>query len=355
MAAARKVLFVDRDGTLIEEPADYQVDAIDKVRLLPHVIRALQMLQADGYELVMVTNQDGLGTESFPIADFEKPHQFVIDLFASQGITFSETFICPHLPEAGCHCRKPAAGLVSAYLTATSIDAKRSAMVGDRQSDIEFANNLGIRGFLLDATCDWAQIADSLCGAPRTAAVQRGTNETSISVELNLDATRPASIDTGLGFFDHMLDQIAQHAGIALTIKCEGDLHIDEHHTVEDVALTLGSAIAEALGNKRGIGRYGFTLPMDESLATVAVDLSGRPAVQFVGSFPRDAVGGMSIEMVRHFFASLAQAIGAAIHITVSGDNTHHMVEACFKSTGRALRLAFERRGRDLPSTKGML
>ncbi len=356
---AEKVLFVDRDGTLIEEPDDFQVDAIDKVRLVPGVMPAMLELKAHGYRFVMVTNQDGLGTESFPQADFEAPHALVMHLFESQGIGFDEVFVCPHLPTDSCECRKPRTGLLTRYLAATDIDLGASAVVGDRLTDMELAERIGVRGLLVNCDAEnvltWPQIVDRLCHAERTGEVVRNTNETRISVFVNLDSTHDTSISTGIGFFDHMLEQISKHGGFGLRLRCEGDLEVDEHHTVEDVAISLGKALRQALGNKYGIGRYGFLLPMDESEAKVALDLSGRGAFVFKGSFPRDNVGELSTEMVGHFFRSLAESIGAALHIEVTGENTHHMVEACFKSVGRAIRPAFRREGSELPSTKGAL
>ena len=356
---AKKILFVDRDGTLIEEPHDFQVDALDKVRLVPDVVPAMLKLQAHGYRFVMVTNQDGLGTESFPQADFEAPHALVMHLFESQGVVFDEVFICPHLPADSCECRKPRAGLLTRYLAANDIDLGASAVVGDRLTDMELAEGIGVRGLLVNCDAEgvltWPQIVDRLCHAERTGEVVRNTNETRIRVLANLDSTNDTSIATGIGFFDHMLEQVARHGGFGLQIECEGDLEVDEHHTVEDVAISLGTALRRALGDKVGIGRYGFLLPMDESEARVALDLSGRAAFAFKGSFPRDRVGGLPTEMVEHFFRSLAESIGAALHIEVTGENTHHMVEACFKSVGRAMRPAFMRAGSELPSTKGAL
>ena len=354
-----KILFVDRDGTLIEEPEDFQVDALNKVRLVPDVVPALLELRAHGYRFVMVTNQDGLGTDSFPQADFDSPHALVPHLFESQGIVFDEVFICPHLPADSCACRKPRTGLLTRYLAANDIDLAASAVIGDRQTDMELAERIGVRGMLVN--CDdeevltWPQIVDQLCHAERTGKVERNTNETRIRVAVNLDSTNDTSISTGIGFFDHMLEQIAKHGGFGLQVRCEGDLEVDEHHTVEDVAISLGTALRQALGNKYGIGRYGFLLPMDESEARVALDLSGRAAFEFKGDFPRDNVGELSTEMVEHFFRSLAESVGAALHIEVTGRNTHHMVEACFKSVGRALRQALQREGSELPSTKGAL
>lgn len=356
---AEKVLFIDRDGTLIVEPGDFQVDSPAKVRLVEDVIPSLLTLRDHGYRFVMVSNQDGLGTDAFPQDDFDKAHGLAMSLFETQGIRFDEVFVCPHLPEDNCECRKPRAGLLTGYLAANTIDRSASAVVGDRETDMELAARIGIAGIPvncdLDGALTWPQIADQLCFCGRRAEIDRDTNETRIRVALDLDSTRATAIDTGIGFFDHMLEQIAGHGGFGLRLTCEGDLDVDEHHTVEDVAICLGSAMREALGNKYGIGRYGFLLPMDESQAKVALDLSGRAAFAFTGEFPRDKVGALSTEMVVHFFRSLAGSLGAALHIEVSGENTHHMVEACFKSVGRALRQAIRRDGTGLPSTKGAL
>ena len=356
---AAKVLFIDRDGTLIEEPDDCQVDAIEKVRLVSDVIPALLELAAHGYRFIIVSNQDGLGTASFPQPKFDVCHEHVLGLFASQGIEFDEVFICPHLAEDGCDCRKPRTGLLTKYLAATDINLAMSAVVGDRATDLELAERLGVRGFLVNAVgaaaTSWPAIAVLLCHSERTATVSRNTNETSISVAVNLDCPDPVNVDTGIQFYDHMLEQIAKHGGFSLDMRCTGDLAVDEHHTVEDTAICLGASLRQALDNKLGIERYGFLLPMDESEARVVVDLSGRGAFKFSANFPRDNVGQMSTEMVEHFFRSLAESLGAALHIEVKGENTHHMVEACFKSVGRALRQAISRSGSELPSTKGTL
>ncbi|MDX1498969.1 MAG: bifunctional histidinol-phosphatase/imidazoleglycerol-phosphate dehydratase HisB [Woeseiaceae bacterium] len=357
---AISVLFLDRDGTLIEEPADQQVDALEKVRLVPDVIPALRELRDHGYRFVMVSNQDGLGTDAFPEAEFRACQDHVLALFASQSIDFDEIFICPHLPEAGCECRKPRAGLLTSYLARTDVDLARSAVIGDRPTDLELAERVGVRGFLLDGSGaherSWPGIVDALCRAARSATVERSTKETAIRLTVNLDSPAPVAVHTGIGFFDHMLEQIAKHGGFGLSVDCRGDLEVDEHHTVEDVAICLGTALRDALGAKRGIGRYGFVLPMDESEAAVSLDLSGRARFVFEGAFPRDSVGELSTEMVEHFFRSLADTLLAALHIRVRGENTHHMVEACFKAVGRALRQAVARDGSGaLPTTKGLL
>jgi imidazoleglycerol-phosphate dehydratase/histidinol-phosphatase len=354
-----KILFVDRDGTLIHEPEDYQVDALEKIRLVDDVIPSLLECMAHGYRLVMVSNQDGLGTKAFPQDRFDLCQQQILAMFESQGVRFDEIFICPHMPNDGCDCRKPRAGLLTQYLAEMDLDLKASAVIGDRETDLQLAEKIGVRGILVNseggASQTWHEIVTLLCHSDREAVVRRKTNETAITVQVNLDAVAPIAINSGIGFYDHMLEQIAKHGGFSLSLRCDGDLQIDEHHTVEDTAICLGEALKQALGNKRGIGRYGFLLPMDESEAKVALDLSGRGNFVFNAAFPRDTVGELSTEMVEHFFRSLAESLGAALHIDVSGENTHHMVEACFKSVGRALRQAIRMEGNEMPSTKGML
>ncbi len=358
MSGAR-IVFVDRDGTLCEEPPDEKVDSLDKVRLLPGVIPALLALRRAGFALVMVTNQDGLGTESLPTERFEAAHRFILELLASQGIEFAAVFICPHYADDGCGCRKPNVGMVRDYLFANPLDAARCFMIGDRDTDLQFAANLGIQGLRVRAhgAADetWPNLAERILGGARRAHVLRKTKETEVVIDLDLAREEGTAVDTGLGFFDHMLEQIAKHGGFSLNLTCRGDLHIDEHHTVEDCALALGSALREALGDKRGIARYGFLLAMDEAEAQVALDLSGRPYFAWDGRFNRERVGELPTELVPHFFRSLAESLGAALHLRVSGENTHHMVEACFKGVGRSLRQAIKIEGGELPSTKGIL
>jgi imidazoleglycerol-phosphate dehydratase/histidinol-phosphatase len=352
---AAKVLFVDRDGTLIEEPADNQVDSVEKVRLVPGVIPALLELKSSGYEFVIVSNQDGLDTDAFRREDFEPARKHMLALFNSQGIDFAEEFYCPHLDTDACECRKPRAGLLTTYLATTQLDLTASAVVGDRDTDLQLADNLGLKGFKIGDGVSWADIAHSLGAQPRQARVDRRTNETSIRAEVDLDSTQAPNISTGIGFFDHMLEQLGKHGGIAINVTCEGDLQVDEHHTVEDVALTLGDALRSALGDKRGIGRYGFVLPMDEAEAQVSLDLGGRPYLVFEADFGRDRVGELPTELVEHFFRSLSETLKAAIHVRVRGDNAHHMIESAFKGFARCLRQACAREGSDLPSTKGIL
>ncbi len=388
MTGAR-IIFVDRDGTLVEEPPDEQVDSLEKIRLLPGVIPALLDLKRAGFLFVMVTNQDGLGTPSLPTEKFDIAQRFIVMLFASQGIEFDAVFVCPHFKRENCACRKPCTGLVDDYLRTHPLDKSRSYMIGDRDTDLEFAANLGIEGLRglapgagapgtgtrapgnevpgtgapgtgapgTGETTEhtWPAIAQRILGAARRAQVRRTTKETDIEIEVDLSREGPTKVSTGLGFFDHMLEQIARHGGFALSLACRGDLHIDEHHTIEDCALALGSALRQALGEKRGIARYGFLLAMDEAEAQVALDISGRPYFVWEGRFNRERVGEVPTELVPHFFRSLAETLGAALHISVRGENTHHMVEACFKGVGRSLRQAIRLEGNELPSTKGIL
>lgn len=357
----RRVLFIDRDGTLIREPEDKQIDSLTKLALMPHVIPALLELGQAGFRLVMISNQDGLGTESFPREDFEAPHNAMLELFTSQGVLFDDIHICPHFDEDRCECRKPRLGLVKDYLRDRTVDLERSHVIGDRDSDMELARRMGVGAVQITSPefPDWRAIAQALIRAPRRASVRRQTRETTIDIAVDLDgpgsAEAAGTIATGIGFFDHMLEQLAKHSGIAMTIAVQGDLHIDEHHTVEDTALALGQALRQALGDKIGIARYGFVLPMDEAQARVAIDLSARPYLVFEGAFGRETVGGLPTELVPHFFRSLADSLGATLHVHVTGDNAHHMIEGIFKAVARSLGQAVARTGDGLPSTKGTL
>jgi imidazoleglycerol-phosphate dehydratase/histidinol-phosphatase len=356
---AKRILFIDRDGALLMAPSDRQIDSLLKIRLCAGVIPALGTLRDAGYTFVMVSNQEGLGTAMWPAPAFQEAQAFLLDLLSSQGVAFEAEFICPHLKNDDCACRMPRTGLLDDYLRANAIDLHNSYVIGENATTLAFARNLGVHGVRLRANQGpgetWAEIARRLATVQRIARVERRTKETQITVELNLDQESPIRVSTGLGFFDHMLEQIAKHGGFSLQLACTGDLHIDEHHTVEDCALALGQALKAALGDKRGVHRYGFLLPMDEALAQVAIDLSGRPYFVFDGRFGRDQVGQLPTELVPHFFRSLAEALGAAINLKVTGENTHHMIEACFKAVGRALRQAVRITDAELPSTKGLL
>lgn len=352
----RKFLFLDRDGCLIEEPADQQVDSYAKLALKPGVIGALRRCVESGYELVLVSNQDGLGTPNFAREAFEGPHRLLRQILASEGIGFHQELVDTSFPEDGLDTRKPGVGLVRHYLADDGWSRAASAMVGDRPTDMEFAANLGVRGFHIGRdSVDWAAIAHALCDAARIAETRRSTKETDIKVRVDLDSTAEPDVQTGIGFFDHMLEQFGKHGGFSLALTCRGDTGVDDHHSIEDCALALGTALRQALGDKRGIDRYGFCLPMDDALANAALDLSGRPWFHFEGRFPEPHVGDMATTMVPHFFRSLCQELGANLHLSVRGDNAHHMVEACFKVTARALRQAIARNGTSLPSTKGAL
>ena len=353
----RRVIFIDRDGTLIEEPEDEQVDSIEKLRFLPGVISALhQIARKTDYLLVLVTNQDGLGTPSFPEDTFWPVHNLVIRTLEGEGIYFHSQHIDRSFPEEGLPTRKPGVGMLTEYIEG-AYDLSQSYVIGDRETDAQLARALGAKSISLSPNMTWPKIAQIIIGGLRTSSVHRKTSETDIQIDLNLDGTGKADIDTGLGFFDHMLQQIAKHGLIDLCIHVKGDLYVDEHHTIEDTALCLGQAIGDALGDKCGIYRYGFSLPMDDNICRVSLDLGGRPWLQWDASFQREAIGQVPTEMFFHFFKSLSDAAKMNLAIYARGENEHHKIEAIFKAFSRALRMALVRDVEHmvLPSSKGVL
>lgn len=377
MNKLKKVIFLDRDGTLIREPAgDRQVDSLEKLEFMPGVFRNLYMLRHfTDYELVVVSNQDGLGTDAFPEETFRPPHEKFLTAFRNEGVEFDEILIDPSLPGNPSPGRKPATGMLLKYLEG-AYDLAASYVIGDRLTDMELAANLGARGILYGTgetedqlekkglssltvlvSDDWDRICRYVRASLRSSVVERVTSETRVRVELSLDGEGKTDVSTGLGFFDHMLEQLGRHGGIDLVVETSGDLHVDEHHTVEDTAIALGQAFSEALGDKRGIGRYGFVLPMDDALAQVALDLGGRPWLEWEVRFRREMVGDVPTELFSHFFRSFSDAAMCNLHIRASGSNAHHKIEAVFKGFARALRQAVTLDPGDnrLPSTKGML
>jgi imidazoleglycerol-phosphate dehydratase/histidinol-phosphatase len=372
----KKALFIDRDGTLIAEPNDEQIDSLEKLEFIPKVFRNLYFIRKNlNYELVMVSNQDGLGTASYPEETFWPAHQKMLTAFENEGVVFDDILIDRSFPHENLPTRKPGLGMMGKYMD-DIYDLENSFVIGDRVTDIVLAKNLGAKAILindgmlapeikaagLNDTCvlittDWDEIYACVAAPERTATINRNTRETDIFIQINLDGTGKTNISTGLHFFDHMLDQIGRHSGCDLTIKVKGDLHVDEHHTVEDTAIVLGEALAKALGNKKGIERYGFYLPMDECLAAVALDFGGRPWLVWDATFKREKVGDVPTELFFHFFKSFSDAARCNLNIKVEGDNEHHKIEAIFKAFAKAIKMAVKRDvfNFELPSTKGLL
>lgn len=379
----KKLLFIDRDGTLIKEaPPTYQLDSFSKLEFYPHMFWYMRKIAEElDYELVMVTNQDGLGTEAFPEDTFWPLHNLVMKSLENENIHFSEVLIDRSYPDENAPTRKPGIGMLVKYLNNEAYDISNSFVIGDRITDMQLAKNLGCKGLWLNVDASlgaaeikdkleelrketivlesphWKDIYEFLKLPPRKIDHQRKTNETKITVSINLDGTGRAQINTGLGFFDHMLEQIARHGNLDLNIECKGDLHIDEHHTIEDVGIALGEAIAKALGNKKGIERYAFVLPMDESLAQVAIDFGGRNWIVWDATFTREKIGEMPTEMFFHFFKSFSDAARCNLNVKVEGANEHHKIEAIFKAFAKCIKQAAQRdiNNNALPSTKGIL
>jgi imidazoleglycerol-phosphate dehydratase/histidinol-phosphatase len=378
----KRILFIDRDGTLIlEAPPTYQLDSFDKLTFYPHMFEYMTRIAREfDYELVMVTNQDGLGTESFPEHTFWPLHNLVMKTLEGEGIRFSAVHIDRSFPKDNAPTRKPGIGMLTQYLDTTQYDIANSYVIGDRITDVQLAKNLGCKAIWLNndpglgagevedklaelrsvialETTEWREIYQYLRQGLRQVTHERNTNETQIRIELNIDGSGQSKISTGLGFFDHMLDQIARHGKIDLAIEARGDLHIDEHHTIEDTGIALGEAFAKALADKRGMERYGFALPMDEAEAKVLLDFGGRSWLVWNASFKRERIGEMPTEMFFHFFKSFSDAARCNLHIECRGDNEHHKIEAIFKAFGKAIRMAIRRDpfSNYLPSTKGVL
>jgi imidazoleglycerol-phosphate dehydratase/histidinol-phosphatase len=356
----KRILFIDRDGTLVEEPHDEQVDSLEKIRFTRGMFRNLSLLrQKTDFLFVMVSNQDGLGTASFPEDTFWPAHNFILQALEGEGITFDEILIDRHFPEDNAPTRKPQTGLVEKFMNRPEeYDLEHSYVIGDRETDALFAQNIGCKSLILGRNgMTWDKIAELVFAGERIAEVRRTTKETDINVRLNIDGSGTCDIETGLGFFDHMLEQIGKHGGMDLYIRCKGDLNVDEHHTIEDTALALGECLLKALGSKRGIERYGYSLPMDDCMCHVCLDFGGRPWLVWQAEFHREHVGDMPTEMFLHFFKSLSDAARMNLFVKAEGQNEHHKIEGIFKALARSLKMAVKRDiyHYELPSTKGTL
>ena len=353
----KQVLFIDRDGTILVEPEDEQIDSFEKFQFVPGVIRNLHFIRTHlDFEFVMVSNQDGLGTDSYPEDTFWPTHNLMLQTLKGEGIEFDDILIDRSFPEDNLPTRKPGTGMLTKYMQG-NYDLENSYVIGDRETDAKLAENLGCKSLILSDELDWNRIAEILFAGERTASVRRTTKETNIDISLCLDGTGKSDISTGLGFFDHMLEQIAKHGSIDLKIHVKGDLNVDEHHTIEDTGIALGECIGKALGDKRGIERYGYTLPMDDCLCSVALDFGGRPWLVWDAEFHRERVGDMPTEMFLHFFKSFSDAARMNLNIKAEGENEHHKIEGIFKALARSLKMAVKRDiyKYQLPSSKGML
>lgn len=350
----KKMAFLDRDGTFVVEPQDTkQINGLEQLEFLPNVISSLKKLQNAGFELIVVSNQDGLGSNENPLNNYDLINNKIKQVLKSEGVVVNNWLTCPHFESDNCNCRKPKIGLVRDFIN--EIDLKNSVMIGDRDTDLEFAKNLNIKGFKIAQNFGWKEItAEVLC---RKVNIERKTKETDIKLHLNLDGNGNSKINTGLKFFDHMLEQIAKHGNFNLEIQCKGDLEIDEHHTIEDVAICLGEAYKQTLGYKRGIARFSSDriCPLDEAISFVSIDISGRPFCKFDAKFEREYCGDLPTEMISHFFHSFAIEADITLHIRIEGENTHHKIESCFKSFAKCLYDASRIEGNNVVSTKGIL
>jgi imidazoleglycerol-phosphate dehydratase/histidinol-phosphatase len=354
----KRLLFIDRDGTLIREPEDEQIDAFEKLVFVPGMIKNMTFLREHtDFEMVMVSNQDGLGTDSFPENTFWPVQNFILQTLEGEGVKFDDILIDNHFPDDHSPMRKPGIGMLTKYIGNPAYDLKHSFVIGDRDTDLKLAENLGCKALILSEEMTWSKIAELLFAGERIAEVQRTTKETDIYIKLNIDGTGKCDIHTGLGFFDHMLEQIGRHGMMDLTVKVKGDLYVDEHHTIEDTGIALGDCLREALGDKRGIERYGFCLPMDDCLCQVALDFGGRPWLVWDAEFHREKIGEMPTEMFLHFFKSFSDSARMNLNIKAEGENEHHKIEGIFKALARAIRMAVKRDiyHYQLPSTKGTL
>ena len=355
----KKILFIDRDGTLIKEPEDEQIDAFEKLIFVEGVFRNLSFIRKNlDFEFVMVSNQDGLGTESFPEDTFWPVHNFIMQTLKGEGIEFDNVLIDRHFPTDNHPCRKPGTGMLKEYIENPEYDIAGSYVIGDRDTDAQLAENLGCKSLILGKDgMNWEKIAEILFAGERVTEIVRTTKETDITVRLNLDGTGKCDIKTGLGFFDHMLEQIGRHGMMDLYVRCNGDLYVDEHHTIEDTGIVLGECISKALGDKRGIERYGYSLPMDDCLAQVCLDFGGRPWLVWDAEFKREKIGEMPTEMFYHFFKSVSDSAKMNLNVKASGENEHHKIEGIFKAFARSIRMAVKRDiyHYQLPSTKGAL
>jgi imidazoleglycerol-phosphate dehydratase/histidinol-phosphatase len=362
----KKVVFVDRDGTIVIDPPDQQIDSLEKLEFVPGIVQGLRLLSDSGFSLVMVTNQDGLGLPQYPKEAFEKVQKKIIGFLKGEGIHFERIFVCSHFPMDGCSCRKPNPGAVSSYLKRNDVDLDNSFVLGDRETDVAFAENLGVHSVRITSKKSDAEFKTKnaleacryIAQASRSASISRKTKETDIHVRVALNGNGKHSVSTGIKFFDHMLSQLSRHSLIDMDISANGDIDVDEHHTVEDVGIVLGEALKKALGSKRGIERFAFAAPLDEAIANVSLDLSGRSHLSFQCDFKRERIGDLPSELLEDFFKALADGLGAGVHIRCSGRNDHHKAEAIFKTTARALKLAVridEKQLSEIPSTKGKL